>query len=182
MAPVPTAYDATAFKKLTAVDLDNGVRDPLNYYLGDYPRVHAYQSGNLPCLNGVAKLITFDSEVYDNDNMHSVASLTSRIVFNTPGLYRHTIKVHMATATFTTLNMAIVKNGAGLVGGGVTLVNPDFKSTASGPGNCFLVFNWPYTVAGDYIEVFITQSTAASVNTAAGALATFVQADWIASS
>lgn len=180
MATVPTAYDAVAGHKLTAVELDSGVRDPLNWYLNDFPRVYAYQSGNLPCLNGVAKLITYDSEVYDTDSMHSTSSLTSRIVFQTPGLYRHTIKVHMATATFTTLNLTINKNAAGAVGGGITLANPDFKSTAAGPGNCVLIFNWPYTVAGDYIEMFITQTVGASVNTAAGALATYVQCEWIA--
>jgi hypothetical protein len=179
---VPTVLDATAGDKGSAAAFDSGVRDPLNFVLDDYPRVHAYQSGNLPCLNGVAKLVTYDSEVYDTDAMHSTSSLTSRIVFTTPGLYRHTIKVHMATATFTTLNMTINKNSGGSVGGGVTLANPDFKSTASGPGNCVLIFNWPYTVAGDYIEIFITQTVSASVNTAAGALATFVQAEFIAAS
>ena len=56
MVAVPTPFDAAAGNKLTALNLDAGVRDPLLFLLDDYPRVHAYDASSASMANGVATL------------------------------------------------------------------------------------------------------------------------------
>lgn len=50
-------------------------------------RCLAYNSTTQSITGGATTVLTFDSETYDNDNMHSTSSNTGRITFNTAGAY-----------------------------------------------------------------------------------------------
>lgn len=54
---------------------------------GDPPTCRVFNSGNISVNNNAVTALTFDSERFDTDSMHSVATNTSRITINTAGVY-----------------------------------------------------------------------------------------------
>lgn len=177
MATVPTPYDATSGFKLTAADWDAGVRDVMTWLMTNRPRVHAWDSAGTTqnfTNGGTIQLVTFDSTTYDTDSMH--AGATSRIIFNTAGLYDVDVMLTFTTGlgSFTAINIQTVLNGAGTVAGGTSLRN----QPASGPDVKFRFkrfFN-----AGDYVEFFLTQTSGATRALSGTSLATRVFAEWFA--
>lgn len=180
MATVPTPLDPTALDILSASAFDAGVRDPLDWSLGDYPRVHAYDSAGNVCVDSTSKLILWDSEGYDNDNMHSTSSNTSRITFNTAGLYDVDLQLMFPTAAYTGVSaMDVRMNAAGNSAGGTRLINRFFNNTGSATAvptfRMIRLFN-----VSDYIEVFVFQVSGANRTNTAGAYTSRIHAHWIA--
>lgn len=180
MATVPTPYDATSGFKLTAADWDAGVRDVMTWLMTNYPRVHAYSSVGVTCVNGTATAITFDSVIYDTDNMHPGSS--SQVVFTTAGLYSVQYMITMpvpASVAYTQFDLNVRLNSGGSSSGGTTIrTQPYSDGTRGGPSAVFAFekfFN-----AGDYIEMFVTQASGANRVTSATSLGTKCQARWIA--
>lgn len=182
MVAVPTPLDATAGTKISASAFDAGVRDPLNFVMTNYPRVHAYDgSGNVVADTSTPiKLILFDSEVYDTDSMHSTVSNTSRIVFTTAGLYSIDAQIQFPSATYTAGLFNTRLNAAGASGGGTSLQNMQFNIAGGGsapsPHTTFARF----FAAADYIEFFVAQTSGAARTSTAGQYATRVFAQFIA--
>lgn len=186
MATVPTPFDATAAQKLTATQWDAQVRDVLLWLMGNgasgvYPRVHAYDNTGNACTTGVAKLLLYDSEVYDTDSMHSTVTNTSRITFTTTGLYRVNTQVVFPTATFANPSWLQARiNSGGSVAGGTSLFTKFFNVAAAATANPNIIFNKFFT-AGDHIEMFALQASGgASTTSTTTNLYTHCQADWIA--
>lgn len=179
MATVPTPLDPSAGDKLSATTFDSGVRDPLLWLMGGYPRVHAYSSTGVAVPNSTGgTLIPLNAEIYDTDNMHSTTTNTGRITFNTAGIYRVSIQISMPTATYSTLDLYTNLNSGGAVGGGSTIKQNFFNMAAAGTGNCIFNFSRAF-IAGDYIEQFIDQTSGASRTSSGTSFGTRVQAEWI---
>lgn len=177
---VPTPYDFTAGQKMSATLLDAGVRDPLTYLLTNYPRVHAYSAASMSFSNATARVVNFDTEVYDTDSMHSTSSNTSRITATTAGLYEFHWFMRMPSATYTTFDMDIRLNANASTGGGSSIF-PSNMPFAS--GSTFRLVSFHYTQfmnANDYHEMFFTQTTGGALSNIVGQFMTFVQARWIA--
>jgi hypothetical protein len=182
MVAVPTPYDATSGTKLTAGDWDLGVRDPLLFLMTAYPRVHAWSSTNLSFSDATTTLVTFNSENYDTDGMHSTSSNTSRITAVTAGLYEFRWFVRMASATYTQLDLDLRLNANGASGGGSSILPSNLPFTS---GGSFRLINFSYCQfmnAGDYHEAFVTQTSGATRVATGGPFTTFCQARWIATS
>lgn len=177
MATVPTAYDAVAAHKLTAVELDAGIKDPLNFLLDGAPRCHVSDATGNVCTSGAAyKLIQWDNEVYDNDTMHDTAGTPYRVTFTTAGRYEIDILITMPAATYTNLDLNVRLNSAGSSSGGTQLrVQPFSDGTQAMPGISFR-FKRVF-IATDYIEIFVSQTSGASRTTAASGLATRLYAE-----
>lgn len=182
MATAPTPLDPSAGDKLSATTFDSGVRDPLNWLMGGYPRVHAFNSAGQTIANNTGgTLLLFNGEVYDTDNMHSTTTNIGRITFNTAGLYRVSIQISMPTATYSTLDLYTNLNSGGVVSGGSTIKQNFYNMAAAGTGNCMFNFSRFFN-AGDYMENFLDQTSGASRLTSGTSMGSRVQAEWIATS
>jgi hypothetical protein len=180
MATVPTPYHAVAGTKLSASGFNGGVEDVLDWLLDGYPRVHAYDATGNACLDTTSKLILWDSEGYDNDNMHSTSSNTSRITFTTAGLYDVDIQMMFASAAYTgNTAMDVRMNAGGASGGGTRLINRFFNDTGTATAVPALRLIRAFS-AGDYIEVFVLQTSGATRTNTTGAHTSRVHAHWIA--
>lgn len=177
MATIPTPYDATAGNKLTAAAFDAGVRDALKFLLTDYPRCHVYMTTATACPNATDTLLMWDSEGFDNDSMHTTP--LNQINITTAGLYHFDIQIDMPSATYTQLLLTVNVSDGGAIGGGTRLRQKGYQNTATLPVTITFEFDRFFN-AGDYVDVWITQTSGASRTPASTALATRVFAKWIA--
>lgn len=178
MATVPSPRTWAVGEYVTAARL-NDVRDALNFKLTNYPHCHVYDGTGITMTNATATLVTWDSEVYDNDTMHSTSTNTSRITFTTAGLYQVDCRLTVAGGTtFTTLDLMCRLNAAGASGGG-TLVRTQPWETAAGLRTAQLSFARAFS-ASDYIEFWLTQASGANRSLSSANLGSMCQARWIA--
>jgi hypothetical protein len=66
----------------------NGLAAVLPAIYGDPPAVHAYATVEQPIPFKTPQVLFFNEERYDTDNMHSRTDQSSRLTFNTSGIYR----------------------------------------------------------------------------------------------
>lgn len=179
MATVPTPFSATSGDKLSAATWNTGVRDVFNWLLNGFPRVHAFDASGNSCAITVGKLIVLDGESYDTDNMHDTVTNPSRVTFTTGGRYDVDVYVNMpAVGAYSQLDMHVRLNSGGSIAGGAAIrVQPFSDSIQAMPG-CLFRFRRLFT-AGDYIEVFIIQTSSATRVTTALSTATRVLADYL---
>lgn len=145
------------------------------------PRCSVYQSSAQSiAVSGTAAVIGFDSEVYDivqsgDSPSHDNATLNSRIIIRTPGKYEITGQVYYAANGTGTRSAEIRLNAAGNIASG-TRISLNQQTALTGPGT-------PATpppveaalVAGDYVEIFGTQTSGGALNTAPGSGLTFLR-------
>jgi hypothetical protein len=174
VATVPNPYDAVAGTKLTASALDLGLKAPLDWLLTGAPKCHVYDNTAISCVNNTETLLTFSGESYDNDSMHSTASLTSRIVFNTPGYYETNISVQWNGSGFTGANIHGRVNSAENVASGTQINNWVFGTTRT----MTMKFTRLYAAA-DYIQFWILQITGGTISTTNGEYDTFCETRWV---
>ncbi len=177
MATIPTPYDAVAGTKLTAVALDAGVRDPLLWLMGVHPKVRVYDNTGISAANNTETLMTWSGETYDNDSMHSTASLTSRIVFTTAGYYEVFISIQWAAGTFTGSNIHGRINSAESVAGGTQINNWLFVTQRTTQVRFTRFFS-----AADYIQFWVLQITGGTIATSAGEYDSYCEARLVATS
>lgn len=90
----------------------NSLIDGLNF-LADPPACRVYNSANVSIPNNSATSLTFNSERYDTDSMHSTSSNTSRITFNTAGLYVVSGTIQLAAdSDYTLVQLGIQANSS----------------------------------------------------------------------
>ena len=89
--------------------------------------------------------LTFDSENFDNDNMHSTSTNTGRITINHSGVYLLTAKVRWASNSTSYRDLHFFRNGTYLIASKMLWPN--------------IAVAWPMTLgylgrlnAGDYVE------------------------------
>lgn len=81
-----TPVTATAAELITVQKFNEQIMDNISF-LANPPACRVYNSANVSIPNNSATSLTFNSERYDTDSMHSTSSATSRITFNTAGIY-----------------------------------------------------------------------------------------------
>lgn len=117
-----------------------------------------FNSANISIPNNVFTALTFDSEDYDNDDIHSTVLNTSRLTATTPGKYL--IQANLAFALNTTGNRwgEILLNGAtriaiyntgGPVSNGAQEVTPSVQDDLA---------------EGDFVEVRVHQDSGGALN------------------
>lgn len=179
---VPVPYDAVALHKLSAAELDAGIKACLDWLLDGYPRVHAWDASAASMINGTATLVPFNSETFDTDNMHDTAVNNSRIVHTTAGLYDEAWFITIAGGVaYTQLDLNIRLNAAGASGGGTSLRTQAFSDGARGTIGMFFRY-LRFFNAGDYTEAFVTQNSGANRALSATSLGTNCFSRWVATS
>lgn len=180
MATVPTVHTVAVGDKITAADENTYVRDAVSYLLNP-PRIHAYAGSTQTLTTATITVLTFDTENWDTDGMHSTSSNTSRLVVVTTGLYACNFGVTFATNATSWRYLNIRKNAAGASGGGTSVYQGFTSGLAVSNNNITASFDVSLN-AGDYLEVFASQNSGGNLATVAGSLATFGQMRWVASS
>lgn len=134
-------------------------------FLADPPACRVYNSSNISCADAAVTTLTFNSERFDTDNMHSTVSQTSRITFNTAGVYVVTFNAECQSGNdYSAWFCDFFLNGA------TTIANVRFKPNTDALYNHNLHLSTLYKfAAADYIEVRVFQDNTA--NTARNVLA-----------
>ena len=168
----------TAGSVLTASDLNAELRDPLITLLST-PRVAVSNSTGHSHTSGTSLLLTWDTEAYDTDNLHSTSTNTSRITATTAGLYQITARQAFAANATGIRSLDVRKNAAGSSSGG-TRIGYDSQTPVSGAVTSVCVICDVFLNAGDYLEAFGFQSSGGALSDDATAGLTMFQARLVA--
>ena len=100
-------------------------------FLANPPACRVYNSANLAVVNaGSGSVLTFNSERFDTNTMHSTSSNTDRITVNTAGLYQVTFSGTWATAASSTRVFELWNSSAGRIGS-AALVGTELSATVT---------------------------------------------------
>lgn len=143
MAVIPAPATFVAGTAPTDVNL-NSLRDGINFLLNP-PRVLLTNSAAQSVASGGGGTsLTFDTEVYDTDAMHSTAANTDRITINTDGTYMVSMSARTQfNSAGPTRQMRLHKNGAVFA-----YSDPAAALTLDVP-----------CVAGDYLQAVVYQNS-----------------------
>lgn len=176
MGTVPTPFHFTAGTVPTAANLNAGIESTLAFLLNP-PRCKVYASGAQSIGTASFTALTFDTEEFDTDAMHSTSSNTSRLVCKTAGIYLLSGSVSWASSASGTrrgarwwLNGSSSNTQAMVVSGSAGTGLP----TVHAP-----TVMVPLAV-NDYVELAAYQDTGGSLSTIAGIAGCFAQALWVA--
>src|SRR3990167_715880 len=124
-----------------------------------------YNSGALSVLTNSSTALTFDSERYDTDNIHSVVSATGRLTCVTPGKYF--IHGHITWATNADVDdrcvLFIQLNGATNIAS-VTLPRAAIMATRAMDQSIGTIYD---LAVGDYVELVAYQNSGSTLTVSA---------------
>ena len=176
MATIPGTRTWSVGEYFTATRANTELRDAEDFLL-NVPACHVWDSVGVSLINATATLLTWDSEIFDTDAMHSIASNTSRITFTTAGTYVIKINLSVPGATYTVFSINWRLNAAGSSSGGTSLRSESFDDhTMQNVGTW--IWERAFT-GGDYIEAFVTQTSGAHRTTDAFSLGTYAEARFV---
>jgi hypothetical protein len=154
---VPVQRSWVVGEIVTAAYLNTNVRDATNFLLAP-PLCDVAQASAQSIPNNALTALTWDTEVTDNDSAHSTVTNSSRITFQAAGWYHYEA---LYIAAFNTAGYRIVaayKNGA--------LYKPGQRLTPSvSNATDIAASGYIQVVVGDYLEIFVYQSSGAALLT-----------------
>lgn len=154
----PVSVGLTGVNSAGAVGTTAARNNHIHAYTPPACRVH--NSAAISVANGgVLVLMTFDTELYDTDTMHSTVLNTGRITINTAGVYQVSGCVGFTRGTDYTQSGALIRlNGATYVV--QTVVGTE---TIASDEHFWRALSAPYKfVAGDFIELLAFQRNSAA--------------------
>lgn len=156
-----TPPTAVAGQPLAASDWNTKVRDSMEFVYSP-PGALVYNSAALAINTGTITALTFNSERFDNDGIHSTSSNTGRLTCVTAGRYLISGSVEFASNATGYRQLLLRLNGATYLANEVVPAN---ASIATGVTTQRI---YPL-VATDYVELLVVQTSGGSLNvTAAG--------------
>lgn len=164
MATIPTPRTWVTAEVVTAAYM-NGVRDALTFLLA-WPAVKVYHTTTqaIATATSGATALTWDSELGDNDAMHSTVTNPTRLTIVTAGDYLVSFGVQWAHHATGTREVRLLKNGTVVqVWNQPTITNG--ASPACWQGSTTEVLN---LIAGDYLELAVRQDSGVSLNVTGG--------------
>ncbi|MFI8237608.1 hypothetical protein ACIF83_10205 [Streptomyces sp. NPDC085866] len=179
MATVPSTQSFVAGEKVTASKLNASSKTVLDFLMNP-PRVNAYLGGTLQPASGTSTLVTFDSEAWDTDSMHSTSSNTSRITINTSGQYLVSFYARFPSNATGYRQANLRQNSAGAANGGSSLST--VSVAAANGAATFVGRTFELTcVAGDHYELFVTQNSGSTLTMDSGQRVTAMEFRWLGS-
>ena len=163
MATIPVMSTASAGGTITAALWNSQVRDAENFFLA-VPMCVLTCSVTQSIANTAFTSLNFDTEVRDNDGMHSTVTNTSRITCVTAGWYQYAGVVGWGGSVTGARLSHWSLNGSTIAGSEVASSSP--LATAEGiPASSGITF----LNVGDYLEIQIWQSSGGALLTGANA-------------
>ena len=153
---------------LTASDMNTYVRDNTNF-LNTPPSCRAYNNADISIATSASTVLTFNSERWDNDTIHSTVTNTGRLTCRTAGLYHihgniawqsSTDSVASSTDSETELRAMNIR-----LDGTTTIAAISQPPVVSGTLETRMSINTIYSLAVDnYLELLVTQNSGAALN------------------
>lgn len=150
----------------TIQDAINGALDDANVAsdagiaatkLAAVPACRVTNSADLSIPNATETALTFDTETFDNDGIHSTSANTDRLTIATPGLYLITASVSFLANATGYRQVAIKLNGS------TKLVVQEAKSNGAGNEDDLSVSTVYALVATDYVTASVYQNSGGSL-------------------
>lgn len=173
--------DVAVGDDLLAADFNDEVLDGLRAVYSP-PMVETFRTTTLTVNSGTTALVGFDDERFDQDfgpastgTFHDPVTNNSRVVFPYDGLYEVEFFWQWSAspgANLATMNLRL--NAAGASAGGTSLRSVLTGSDRTGSYRIRRAF-----IAGDYCELFATQTSGAARDLGAGASVTGIYARFI---
>ncbi len=119
--------------------------------------VRAYNSGSIAITTATTTALTFDSEIFDTDTMHSTTTNTGRLTAKTAGMYQIS-----ACASFDQNS-----TGARFVGvklNGTTIIAVNLVPASNSDQNHMAVSTLYQLALNDYVECVVYQSSGGNLN------------------
>jgi hypothetical protein len=118
-----------------------------------------YNSSNISVAHAALTALTFDSERYDTDSIHSTVSNTSRLTCQTDGKYLISANIHFASSAAGTSRAIIIElNGSG------TYIAFDSRRPVSGDATRLSISTIYDLSAGNYVQLIPYQDSSGSLN------------------
>lgn len=160
---VPATRTAAVGERIKAANENASVRDPLDWLMGARPYCFVYQATAQSVPNNVDTLITFDTEIDDNDTMHSTGVNTGRVVFTTAGLYEVRASL-MWASNATGVRQIMIRQGAAGSAVGGTALDYHFAGAVNGLGTRNEILYTERFTAGQYVEMFGKQTSGVALS------------------
>ena len=159
MASITTVPDKATGDIFTESMWDSSIRDNINNGIVTQLGCRVFSSANVATTSTPAA-ISFNSERFDNDTMHSSSTDPTRITINTDGVYVIGGNVEWQGDSGR-LQVNIKLNGSDFVGG-------QYQLGLSGSVVTRMVVTTMYNcVAGDYFELFVASQNSVMINNTA---------------
>lgn len=154
-----TISNPTAGQPITAAWGD-AVNDAVAF-LANPPKCRVYNSAAISTAHATSVPLTFNSERFDTDSMHSTVSNTGRITFTTAGTYYVGGDINWASAAGNLREAVIRLNGTTQIAGQrMAPIGAGFGHTA----NLSALYAFS---AGDYVELLAYQDSGGAINVTA---------------
>lgn len=175
MATVPSQQTFVAGATLTAAQLNDDLRNAVNFLLSGRPRAKAYAGADTTHnSSGSASWITvaFNSESFDNDSIHDNSTNNSRMTIQTDGLYRITGSITFAGNTTGSRAVRIFLDGS-------TGLDSARVQTSSALTTSVPVISYEQLEAGQYIQLQGAQNSGGNLAMNAGEFNTWLAVEWL---
>jgi hypothetical protein len=182
MATVPATQTWLAGEKVTAAKFIAATKTPLDFLLNPPRCGVAYKAGDISgdtIATSTATLVPFGTEGWDTDSMHSTSTNPSRVIFNTVGLYQVSAFARFAPSATGYRMLNVRLNAGGNSGNGSTLTTFAQPAAPTTSTSISRTFDLNVTSAGDYIELFLTQSSGATLGVETGERVTGFHVRWV---
>lgn len=157
--PFQTPPNFVAGAVLTEAQLD--ILSENETFLANPPKCRVFHSAAISTTNGTDKVLTFDSERFDTDTMHSAVTNPSRITFTTAGTYLIGANIEVAANTAGFRNLKLRLNGTTSIG--ELLVPPASASSRLSVSTLYAF------AATDFVEVVVHQTSGVALDVLATA-------------
>lgn len=180
MGAIPTPPTFVPGETTGVADKLNQLRDAINFWAAP-PQCYAYPSTGQTTTSGVWLVIGHNAELFDvvqsgDAQSHDVSASTSRITFRTPGKYEVVGQAAFDGNTAGTRIAQIRLNAGALVTGGSRLIQ-SVQSPVSASFSTYVPL--PAVIvqaaAGDYVELFMQQTSGVNIGVTPGADNTFLR-------
>lgn len=131
-----------------------------NYYTDNIPgdiACRVYNSAAISLTNSTETALTFDTEDYDTNTMHSTVSNSNRITFQTAGKY-------LVGAQFRWASNATGIRWGRIILNAATVLVYDNPATNLGDQTSFLATTIYNFAVNDYIEIYAFQTSGGNLN------------------
>jgi hypothetical protein len=180
MATIPATQSFLAGEKVTAAKLIAAAKTPLDFLMNP-PRCGVYAGAGISCANQTWTLVTFDTESWDTDSMHSTVTDTSRVTINTSGQYLVTFYARFLSNATGYRQLNFRKNSTGNSGLGSTMST--IAAPAVNGSMTFLTRTFELNcTAGEHYELFAWQSSTAALSLDTGQRVTGMEFRWLGNS
>jgi len=123
-----------------------------------------YNDANIVTVSGTSKLLTFNQERYDTDEIHSTITDTGRLVCKTAGKYSFYGCVLWAANAVGIRSHQVILNGSDVI------ARQDFQAvSAAGYGTGSIIAGVYDLAVNDYLTFIVYQSSGSNINILVGA-------------